>query len=112
MEHDFRPEDYGKNKTMAALGYILFFVPLIKCGESRLGRYCANQGLILTVLSVLVNVLAGILEAIPFIGWLFSLLGGLVSFALFCVGILCFAQMMTHDKVVELPFVGQFRLLP
>ena len=36
----------------------------------------------------------------------------MVIFALFCIGILCFAQMMTNDRVVELPYVGGFRLLP
>lgn len=112
MDREFTPEDLQKNKTMAALGYIVFFIPLLKCKDSKLGRYCANQGLILLVLMVLVNILGNIFSIIPFIGWLFTLAGSLVSFALFVVGIICFAQMMTNDNVVELPFVGGFRLLP
>lgn len=56
MDRDFTKEDFEKNKTMAALGYLVFFIPLIQCRDSKLGRYCANQGLILTALIVLVNV--------------------------------------------------------
>lgn len=112
MDREFTPEDFEQNRTMAALGYIVFFIPLLKCGDSKLGRYCANQGLILLVLMVLVSILGRILSIIPFIGWLFTLASGLVGFALLCVGILCFAQLMTNSNAVELPFVGGFRLLP
>lgn len=112
MDREFSPEDLEQNRTMAALGYIVFFIPLLRCGDSKVGRYCANQGLILLVLMVLVSVLGRILSVIPFIGWLFTLASGLAGFALLCVGLLCFAQMMTNKNVVELPFVGGFRLLP
>ena len=112
MDREFTPEDFEKNKTMAALGYLVFFIPLIQCKNSKLGKYCANQGLILLVLMVLVSILGKILSAIPFIGWLFTLAAGLAGFALLCVGILCFVQLMTNNNVVELPFVGGFRLLP
>ena len=112
MDREFTPEDLKQNRTMAALGYIVFFIPLLKCGDSKLGKYCANQGLILLVLMVLVSILGRIMSVIPFIGWLFTLAAGLVGFALLCVGILCFVQLMTNDNVVELPFVGGFRLLP
>ena len=45
-----RPGDLiGDNKDMASLGYILFFIPLITCKDSKLGRYCANQGLLLLI---------------------------------------------------------------
>ena len=112
MDREFTPEDLQKNKTMAALGYIVFFIPLLTCKDSKVGRYCANQGLILLVLMVLVSILGKIFAAIPLIGWLFTIAASLVSFALFCVGIICFAQMMTHENVIELPYVGSFRLLP
>ncbi len=112
MDRDFTPEDMEKNRTMAALGYVVFFLPLICCGGSKLGRYCANQGLILLVLMVLVSLLASILSIIPAIGWIFTLLGGLAGFALLCAGILCLVQLMTNGRVIELPYVGGFRLLP
>lgn len=112
MDRDFTQEDLEKNRTMAALGYIVFFVPLIRCRDSKAARYCANQGLILLVLMILVSILFNIFAIVPLIGWLFRLMGALVSFALFCIGIVCFAMMMTDGKVTELPYVGGFRLLP
>lgn len=112
VDRDFTQEDLQQNRTMAALGYIVFFLPLIKCGKSKVGRYCANQGLILLVLMVLVRVLFNIFGAVPFIGWLFELAGGLACFALFCLGLVCFVLMMTDGKVTELPYVGGFKLLP
>ena len=111
-DRDFTQEDLDQNRTLAALGYLAFFVPLIWAKESKLGRYCANQGLILFVIGVLVNVLGSVLSRIPLIGWLFNVASGLIGFALLLVGLLCFAQLMTHDKAVELPYVGGFRLLP
>ncbi|MBQ8088058.1 MAG: hypothetical protein IJ234_06505 [Clostridia bacterium] len=112
MDREFAPEDLKKNKTMAGLGYIVFFVPLITCKDSKLGRYCANQGLLLLVLIVLASMLFGVLAGIPLLGWIFRLVGGLVNLALFIVGILCYVQLMTNDRVVELPYIGGFRLLP
>ena len=112
MDREFSKEDFEKNRTMAALGYIIFFIPLIQCKDSKLGRYCANQGLILAVLILLVSLLGGIFSIVPFIGWLFRLAFSLVAFALFCIGILCFVQLMSYDRVIELPYVGGFRLLP
>lgn len=112
MDREFTAEDMKKNRTMAALGYLVFFIPLIRCGDSKLGRYCANQGLILWILIILVRLLFQILSVVPFIGWLFTLIGGLCALAGVMVGLLCFAQLMTNDRVIELPFVGEFRLLP
>ena len=112
MDREFTDEDLEKNRVVAALGYLVFFVPLILRSDSKLCRYCANQGLILLVLNVLVNVLCGILSIVPFVGWVFSLIGGLVGLALLCAGLLCFIQLMTNGRVVELPYVGFVRLLP
>ena len=112
MDREFTPEDFEKNKALAGLGYIVFFVPLITCKESKLGRYCANQGLILLILTLLERMLFSVLGGIPFLGWIFRLAGGLIALALFIVGLLCYIQLMTNDKVIELPYVGGFRLLP
>lgn len=92
-------------------GYILFFLPLIKCKSSPLGRYCANQGLLLLIVQVLVRALTGVLGDIPLVGWVFSLVGGLVGVALLIVGLLCMAQLLSNDRVCELPFIGNLRLL-
>lgn len=112
MDREFTSEDMQQNRTTAALGYLVFFIPLLKCPNSKLGRYCANQGLILLVVIVLVRILFEIFSIVPWIGWLFTLVGGLTSLAGVLAGLLCFVQLMTNDRVIELPYIGGFRLLP
>ena len=63
----FDPADIEKNKVMAGLAYILFFLPLVACPESRFGRFHANQGLILLLVSIVGGIVLGI---IPIIGWI------------------------------------------
>ena len=110
-EHNFTTEDLARNRTWAALGYLIFFLPLIKCPASPLGRHCANQGLLLAIVHVLLNILFGVLDDIPLVGWLFSLIGGLCGFALLIAGLLCLAQLLSNDRVCSLPFIGHIRLI-
>ena len=112
MDREFAPEDMKANRTMAALGYLVFFIPLLKCPKSKLGRYCANQGLILWVLIVLVRLLFQILSIVPWSGWLFLIVGNLAALAGVLAGLLCFIQLMTNGRAIELPYVGGVRLLP
>lgn len=109
---DFTREDFNLNRRTAALGYLVFFIPLIGCRESRLGRYCANQGLLLAIVYVLVGILFNILGGVPLLGWLFRLVGKLAGLALLIVGILCAVQVITNERVIELPYIGSIRLIP
>ena len=111
MIEEFSREDMQQNKIKAGLGYLVFFLPLILCKDSKLGRYCANQGLLLLIVSVLASGLMGILVGIPLLGWVFSLAARLVRFAMFLLGLLCFLQLTTNDRAVELPVVGSFRII-
>lgn len=110
-DRNFSQEDLARNRTWAALGYLVFFLPLIQCKSSPLGRYCANQGLLLLIVQVLLRLLFGVLGDIPLVGWVFSLIGGLAGVALLIVGLLCMAQLLSNDRVCELPFIGSLRLL-
>lgn len=107
----FTYEDMRENKTRAALGYVIFFLPLILCKESKLGKYCANQGLLLWICSILVGALFGIFTCIPLIGWLFKLVGGLAQFVLLLIGVMCFLQLATNERVMELPYIGKFKII-
>lgn len=49
QENTYTPEDIEKNKTMAGLAYLLFFLPLIACPESRYAKFHANQALLLLI---------------------------------------------------------------
>ena len=66
QEQTFTLEDIEKNKTMAGLAYLLFFLPLIVCPESRFAKFHANQALILVIVSIAGSIILGI---IPVIGW-------------------------------------------
>ena len=110
-DRNFSQEDMARNRTWAALGYIVFFIPLIKCSASPLGRYCANQGLLLLIAGVLVRMLFGIFGTVPLVGWLFLLVGRLACLALLVIGLLCMVRLLNDDRVVELPYIGQLRLI-
>jgi uncharacterized membrane protein len=100
----FDQADIEKNKTIAGLSYIIFFLPLLACPDSKYGRYHANQALILFILSVAGSI---ILSIIPIIGWLLL--------PLFSIGILVFAILGIVNgiggKAKELPIIGKFKLL-
>lgn len=111
MSTEFLRSDIEKNKFKAGLGYFVFFLPLILCKDSKLGRHCANQGLLLLIASGLIGVLLGIFTGIPLIGWIFAIAARLVRFVLLLVALLCFLQLTTNDRAPEIPYIGSFRII-
>ena len=69
---NFDAADIEKNKIYGILASIppLFFLPLVAAKDSAYGKFCANQGLTITILSVLAGAIPAILGFIPFIGGL------------------------------------------
>ena len=100
----FDQADIEKNKTMAGLAYLIFFLPLVACPDSPFGRFHANQGLILLILSIAGSI---ILSLIPILGWLLLPLFGLFILALLIIGLVN----GLGGKAKELPLVGKFRLI-
>lgn len=100
----FDPGDIEKNKTMAGLAYIIFFLPLIACPDSKFGRYHANQGLLLLILGFAGSI---ILSMIPIIGWLLLPLFSLFILVLAIMGLVN----GLGGKVKELPLIGKYKLL-
>lgn len=95
----------SNTQTIAALAYIVFFLPLILDEKSEFGRYHANQGLLLLITVVVVNVV-GI--AIPFIGWSLILpVGNILAFVLFIMG---FISALNGEKK-PLPVIGELATL-
>ena len=69
----FDPEDIAKNKTMAGLAYIIFFLPLVTDANSPFGRFHANQGLLLLLAAIGVGLVSAILAftiIVPIIGFI------------------------------------------
>lgn len=101
---EFDPADIEKNKTVSGLAYILFFLPLIVCPDSKYGRFHANQGLILLLVSIAGNI---ILSIIPFLGGILTMIYGILMFVLFVIGLLN----GLNGKAKELPVIGSIKLL-
>lgn len=77
----FDQSDVQQNKTIVMVTAIvqiffpiIFFLPLVVCGNSAYGKFYANQGLLLLILYVIV----GVITRIPLIGWLIGGILGLI----------------------------------
>lgn len=83
----FDSEDLKKNNVASALGCVLFPIPLIACPQSKLGRFCANQGLVFCLAMIALKLVFGIAGAllgwIPLLGPLVKIVGVLAQLAAF-----------------------------
>ncbi len=98
-------QDIQDNKIWAALSYvgILFILPLlINGGNSRYGKYHANQGFILFLAGIVTGFASAILGMIPVLGGILSVLLSLCLFALMIVGIIN----AVNGKAKQLPLIG------
>lgn len=104
QEEVFDSADIEKNKTMAGLSYLIFFLPLIACPESRYAKFHANQGLLLLIVSIAGNI---ILSIIPIIGWI------LIPIFWIVVGIFGIIGLINGfgGKAKRLPLFGQFTII-
>ena len=99
IEETFDPADIEKNKTMAGLAYLIFFLPLIVCPDSKYGKFHANQGLLLLITSIVGTV---VLSIIPIIGWVLLLFYPLVILVLGIMGLVNGFS----GKAKPLPIIG------
>ncbi|WKY46902.1 hypothetical protein Q5O24_11110 [Eubacteriaceae bacterium ES3] len=105
MEYqEFTQEDIEDNKVMAALAYILFFLPLIVCPESAYGKFHANQGLVLLIISVAGSI---VFSLIPVIGWILLPIFSLAILAFVILGIVN----ALNGKANKLPLIGEIVIL-
>lgn len=99
------PHDIEANKAIAILAYILFFLPLLAAKDSRFALYHANQGLIVFLIAIGVNVIGSI---IPLLGWFLILpFGNLAVLILVVMGILTAGK----GEMKPLPLVGGFTII-
>ncbi len=91
------PEDIEKNKTMAMLAYLVFFIPLLtEAKDSPFAKFHANQSLLLLIAYI-------VLSFIPFLGWLLWI----VVFVFWIMGILNASK----GEMKELPLIGGIHIL-
>ena len=93
--------DAEKNKGMAILAYIIFFIPLLAAKDSKFAMYHAKQGLMNFILAVVVSIASGV---IPFIGWfIISWVGSILVLVFAIMGIINAAK----GEMKPLPVIGK-----
>jgi len=100
----FDQADIDSSKTMAGLAYLIFFLPLLVCPQSKYARFHANQALLLLIVSIAGTI---ILSFIPVLGWFLLPLFGLFIFVLFVMGLIN----GFNGKAKRLPVFGKFDIL-
>lgn len=110
-------EDASKNKAFGILSYlgILWLVGLIAAPDSRYAKFHANQGLVLFLAEIAVNIVLAIIAAIfGVIGHGLGVISSLLYFVveLATVGLVVFGIVYSAKGMAkELPFIGRFHLL-
>ncbi|WP_312702275.1 hypothetical protein [Sedimentibacter sp.] len=103
-QEEFDPQDIEKNKTMAGLAYLIFFLPLIACPDSKFAKFHANQALILWLAGIAGSIILGF---IPIIGW--------ILLPVFTIVLIIFGVMGLVNglggKAKKLPIVGNYTLI-
>lgn len=103
--HVTEQSDIDNNKSMAALAYIFFFIPLLVAKESKYAMYHANQGLVLFLTALAVNIVGAIL---PIIGWLLIIPIGLLGILVLAVIGIVHA---VNGRMEPLPLIGKIKLI-
>lgn len=104
LEDTYPAEDIEKGKTMAGLSYLLFFLPLVACPESKYAKFHANQSLLLLITAIVGDVILGV---IPVVGWMLMPIFGLVVLALGIIGLIN----GFGGKAKRLPLIGRYTIL-
>lgn len=108
------PKTDEDNKVIFVLSYlgVLFFLPLVACPDSKVGRFHANQGLVLLIAGIAGQIVLTILSSFaPWGLWIiFSLLSMVYGLAIFILAIL---GMVNAYKLEQkpLPVIGTITIL-
>lgn len=93
----------GKGLSLVAYLGILVLIPIFLANGNKFIRFHANQGLVLLLAEIVVNVL----NCIPFIGRIFGLVGGILCFVFMILGIVNAVK----GRAKELPLIGKIRII-
>jgi uncharacterized membrane protein len=104
MSQYFQPQDIEQNKTIAALSYFLFALPMIFSPNSAFARFHANQSLVLWLASFLGQF---VLKALPVIGDVAASLYSIMMLILLVLGILHAVK----GEAKRLFFIGSIDIL-
>ena len=100
----FSIEDINANKVVSGLAYLLFFLPLVVCPDSRYGRFHANQALVLLIVAVVGSIVLGVIPIINFI-----------IYPIFSIAVVVWAVIGLinglNGQAKELPLIGKWRIM-
>ncbi len=98
--------DIEKNKGMAMIAYIIFFIPLLTdAKDSKFAKFHTNQGFVLFLFALIGNVVG---TFIPFIGWFLVLpIVAIATIIFFVLGLINASK----GEMKELPLIGGIHLL-
>lgn len=117
------PQDAEKNKVQGIIAYIppLFLIPLFAAPDSKFAKYHANQGLLVTIVSVILwfvqwLLVSLIIGANPFsavfgIGRFFITIIRIITWGIPTVLALIGIIGANKGECKPLPFIGNFHLL-
>ncbi|MCQ2401955.1 MAG: hypothetical protein MJ059_08575 [Lachnospiraceae bacterium] len=104
--------DIQGNKIMGVFAYLglLLLIPLFGAKNSKFARFHVNQGLVLWVAVIVVNIVLTILGKIPVVKIVASIASYIVSFLEL---VLCVMGIVNacNGKAKELPLIGSFQLI-
>ena len=103
-------EEDKKVIATVAVFPILFLIYFIAGKDSAHVRYCANQGLIFTLLGIITSVIANVIGFIPIVGFLMGIVFWVIDVA---VLVLTIYQMVGAFKgtIKPLPVIGDVEIL-
>ena len=105
----FDQQDFEANRTLGALGYLIFLIPMIACPKSQFGKFCANQGLLLWIVYFVVWLAFWLLGLM--LGWvgffhgLFNILQILCNIAIGLTALFGFIKAL-NNEAFRVPFIG------
>jgi uncharacterized membrane protein len=92
----------GKNRGMAIIAYIVFFVPLLTSAKDEpFVKYHVKQGLVLFIASIVVYFIA---RVIPLLGWIIAPILNIGLLVLFIIGIVN----AINGAEKPLPLIGHY----
>ena len=94
-----------ENNLLNAVAYLIFFLPLLINSESKVGKFHANQGLSLLLLTISVSIIGSV---IPLLGWFIILpIGSLMCLIFAIMGIIN----AINGEMKPLPLIGKIQLI-
>jgi len=111
------PADIAQNKAAGGLAYlwVLFFLPLVMCPQSRYGRFHANQGLLFLIFWVILAIVGNVVSwLLLFGGWHLYFISSIVWVIIWLFNLLLFITGLINGftgKARELPIIGKFRII-